>query len=176
MILLLSIYLNSLDHLQIIFINTMFNKIFGKKTAPSDNVTTNNSALQDQESITQKDPNPVTPQTNTALPQSGLANLPPPKLAGTVGNVGMQTGMVASVAGAGGSFVDDLLIGQVGGTMIGQRIDQAKSHAYWKERQQEFINGNEDAVKNPAGKSAREVTREERRKNRWSRRAERREG
>jgi len=159
----------------------LFHKFFNKKAKPAEFTE---DATQDKPfsapatnklAVDRKDAILAPPQTHT--PNTNLPNPPPPKLAGTLGNAGMQTGVLASVAGVGGgSMTDDLLLGQVGGTMIGQRIDQAKSHAYWKERQQEFNNGNEEAVKNPAGKSEREKGREERRKNRWSRRAERREG
>jgi hypothetical protein len=96
---------------------------------------------------------------------------PPPHLASAYGNAGMQTGMMASVVGAG-NMGGDMLVGQVAGNMIGQRIDQVQQHNYWKQRQAEYLAGNEDAAKNPGvPQTAREKRREERRKRRWERRA-----
>ena len=84
--------------------------------------------------------------------------------------------MLTSVVGAG-AMGSDMLVGQVAGTMVGQRIDQAQSHAYWRQRQVEYLAGNEDAAKNPGvPQTEREKSREERRKKRWDRRAARREG
>jgi len=84
--------------------------------------------------------------------------------------------MLTSVVGAG-AMGSDMLVGQVAGTMVGQRIDQAQSHAYWRHPQVEYLAGNEDAAKNPGvPQTEREKSREERRKKRWDRRAARREG
>jgi hypothetical protein len=110
------------------------------------------------------------------LAPKDLGPAPPPHLASAYGNAGMQAGMFASVAGAGGSMGSDMLVGQVAGNMIGQRIDQAQNHAYWRQRQQEYLAGYPDAAANPgAPQTERQKRREQRRKDRWERRADRRQ-
>jgi len=83
----------------------------------------------------------------------------------------MGAGMATSMVGAG-SMGGDMLGGQIVGNLVGQRIDQAQSHAYWKERQAQFLEGDETAVLTPGAQmTERETKRAERRKKRWESRA-----
>jgi hypothetical protein len=121
------------------------------------------------------EPNPDGTYPNTMpLPRANLGPPPPGhQMQQPLQNAGMQIGMLDSMVGSNGpGMVDGMVGGMVAGGIVGQRIDQAKNHAYWKGRQQEYLAGNEAAVANPGvALTPREEKREERRKKRWSRRA-----
>ena|ERR1700761_3870574 len=163
---------------------SFFKKLLGKKNPGDDTKPLESSgatAVDINQPPQTKQDTPVNPadgavpstQAHEPISSSGkdLGAPPPPRLASAYGNAGMQAGMFASFAGAG-SMGGDMQLGQVGGNMIGQRIDQVQQRAYWKQRQADYLAGNEDAAKNPGvPQTDREKRREERRKRRWNRRA-----
>src|ERR1700761_8305474 len=110
---------------------------------PQDKKDPSSLAKEDDEA-NRAAPEAAPPPYQGAGPNPNIRNLgapPPPHLQSAYGNAGMQAGMFASMAG-GGSMGGDMMLGQVAGGMIGQRIDQVQQHAYWKQRQAEYLAGN----------------------------------
>jgi hypothetical protein len=104
------------------------------------------------------------------------SNLGPPPghhIQQKLGNAGMQLGVADAVLNPNGPNMGSGIVdGMVIGGIVGQRIDQSRNHAYWKEKQREYLAGNEAAVVNTGvPRTDREIRREERRRKRWSRRA-----
>jgi hypothetical protein len=76
-------------------------------------------------------------------------------------------GAMATHGGVGAGIVDGGIIGNV----VGQRVDQARSHAYWRQREAAYLAGDQSAVGNPGvPMTRREERREDRRRRRWERR------
>jgi hypothetical protein len=155
---------------------SFFKKMFNKDTpAPEVETKTANPTTQLDDDVTHPKLTttsgaPLTTPEPLLNPASGPA--PPAKLANALGTGGMGAGMATSMVGAGGSMGGDMLGGQIVGNFVGQRIDQAKSHAYWKERQGQYLAGDETAVVTPGVQmTEREAKRAEKRKKRWDSRA-----
>jgi hypothetical protein len=112
----------------------------------------------------------------TATHPPAVSHPPPPhgqQMANQLGQTGMGLGMADSMINPNGPDMGTGIVdGMVGGRIIGQRIDQARSHAFWKQRQQDYLAGDETAVvNNGVPMSDREAKRAERRQKRWDRRA-----
>jgi hypothetical protein len=86
-------------------------------------------------------------------------------------NAGAQLGMLGAMAMHAAPVGAGIVDGAVAGNIIGQRVHQAQSHAYWRQRQAAYLAGDESAVVNTGvPMTAREARREERRRRRWERR------
>jgi hypothetical protein len=118
------------------------------------------------------------PQQAAAPIPVGVAAGPPRNMnPSEMQNAGMLAGFVAAdVTGssAGAGMVDGL----VAGNIVGRRVNQMHKHAYWRAQALNYREGPRAgdpwlAVAPPAGRN-RSRSREDRRRERWERRAERR--
>jgi hypothetical protein len=98
------------------------------------------------------------------------AGPPPARLTSAAQNTGAQLGMFDAMA-TGGNVGAGIVDGAIVGNVVGQRVDQARNHEYWRQRQAAYLAGDESAVVNTGvPMTAREARREERRRRRWERR------
>ncbi|EPS42025.1 hypothetical protein H072_4039 [Dactylellina haptotyla CBS 200.50] len=107
----------------------------------------------------------------TQIHPAGPAH-PPANMVPAAQNAGMLVGGAGAVItdnSMGAGIVDGLVVGNI----AGRQIQQAKNHAYWKDRQQQYLAGDETAAMGPPSRSKRQEKREERRKQRWEKRAAR---
>jgi hypothetical protein len=154
---------------------SFFKKLFNKDSPTTEvDTTISNSTPQISNDVTDsKLSTTSTPRNDSSAPLLNPASgpAPPAKLANALGTGGMGAGMATSMVGAG-SMGGNMVGGQIIGNLVGQRIDQAKSHAYWKERQGQYLEGDETALVTPGVQmTEREAKRAERRKKRWDSRA-----
>jgi hypothetical protein len=95
---------------------------------------------------------------------------PPTRMTSQAQNAGAQLGMFEAMAthgNVGAGIVDGAIVGNI----VGQRVSQARNHAYWRQREAAYLAGDESAVMNPGvPMTGREARREERRRRRWERR------
>ncbi|KAK6543004.1 hypothetical protein TWF694_006935 [Orbilia ellipsospora] len=114
------------------------------------------------------------PSYNSHAPYPAGPAQPPANIVPTAQNAGMAVGGAGAVItdnSLGAGIVDGLVVGNI----VGRTVQSAQNHAYWKDRQQQYLAGDETAAMGPSSRSKRQEKREQRRKERWARRAARAE-
>ncbi|KAF3919914.1 hypothetical protein AA313_de0200091 [Arthrobotrys entomopaga] len=139
-----------------------------KKLRRGSSSSSSTSSLSSDDSNSQSHP----PSYNAHVQYPAGPAQPPANLISTAQNAGMAVGGAGAAItnnDLGAGIVDGLVVGNI----VGRTVQSAQNHAYWKDRQQQYLAGDETAAMGPASRSKRQEKREKRRKERWDRRAAR---